>query len=79
MDIFSLNGVNYGCSEKSLNFTFLVVDVIVFAGVLTTFAPKMTGQFLHEWLGLAFGVTLLVHVILHWQWLVKVTQRFFGR
>lgn len=63
--------------SKNPNLTNLWVDGLAFVGTLAAFAPKLTGEFVHEWLGLAFGVALLVHVILHWQWLVGVTRRFF--
>lgn len=63
--------------SKNPNLTNLWVDAVVWVGTLAAFAPKLTGEFLHEWLGLAFGVTLLVHVILHWNWLAGVTRRFF--
>lgn len=64
-------------NSKNPNLTNLWVDGLVFGGTLAAFAPRLTGEFVHEWLGLAFGVALLVHVILHWQWLVGVTRRFF--
>lgn len=63
--------------SKNPNLTNLWVDALIFVGTLAAFAPKLTGEFVHEWLGLAFGVALLVHVILHWGWLAGVTQRFF--
>ena len=31
----------------------------------------------HELLGLAFGAALLLHIVLHWQWVVGVTKVFF--
>ena len=41
--------------------------------------PDVSGLTLHEWGGLVLGAALLIHVILHWQWVVAVTRRFFGR
>lgn len=54
----------------------LLLDLIIFIGLLVSFAPQLTGLQLHEWIGLAFGGTLILHVFLHWQWISVVTQRF---
>lgn len=61
------------------NLTNLWVDGIVLLGLLTAFAPNLTGLLLHEWLGLAFGITLWVHLLLHWQWVAGITRKFFTR
>jgi hypothetical protein len=34
-----------------------------------------TGQAVHEWWGLALGAVLLVHLTLHWDWVVRTTLR----
>ncbi len=57
----------------------LIVDSLIFAGFLLAGTPHFTGQTIHEWLGLACAATLIVHLLLHWQWLVAVTQRFFSK
>jgi hypothetical protein len=31
---------------------------------------------LHKWGGLALGVGVLIHVLLHWKWLVRKTGRY---
>ena len=56
--------------------TNLIWDGLIFIGTLIAFSPRLTGENLHEWIGLAFGITLLVHVLLHWRWIVGVTKRF---
>ncbi len=65
--------------RRNPNLTNLWVDVLVFAGMLAVFAPGLTGLLIHEWLGLAFGVTAGVHVLLHWQWIAGITRKFFTR
>ena len=30
---------------------------------------------IHEWLGIALGVALLLHITLHWDWVVRTTGR----
>jgi len=58
---------------------FLLWDVLLLAGLLVSWAPALTGLAWHEWLGLAFGAALLIHTLLHWQWIAAVTRRFFAR
>jgi hypothetical protein len=33
---------------------------------------------IHKWGGLALGVGVLLHVLLHWKWLVQKTRRYLG-
>ena len=39
----------------------------------------LTGLTIHEWLGIGLGLAVIVHLLLHWSWIVQVTKRFFGR
>jgi hypothetical protein len=55
----------------------LLVDGIIFVGFLVATAPRATGQIVHEWLGIAFGVGVITHLLLHWKWIVNVVRRFF--
>lgn len=55
----------------------LVVDLTIAAGFLLAAVPALTGQSIHEWLGLALAVGLITHLLLHWRWIVEVTQRYF--
>jgi hypothetical protein len=57
----------------------LIVDAAIFAGFLLATDPHATGQTIHEWLGLAFGVGIVTHLLLHWKWIVNVVWRFFTR
>jgi hypothetical protein len=57
----------------------LFVDTAIFAGFLLTTDPHATGQTVHEWLGLAFGVGVVTHLLLHWKWIVNVVRRFFSK
>ena len=62
---------------KSL--TNFIIDTAVFFGFLLVNEPKITNQTIHEWLGLAVFITLLVHLILHWKWVVKKVTTFFKK
>ena len=57
----------------------LLVDAAIFGGFLLATDPHATGQAIHEWLGIAFGATIIVHLLLHWKWIVNVVRRFFTR
>lgn len=59
--------------------TDLIVDSSIFVGFLVATAPRFSGLPIHEWLGIAFGAAIVVHLLLHWQWIVGVTKRFFGK
>src|SRR5262245_22849081 len=67
-------------AKKQLNQTKinLAVDSGIFLGFLVTEAPHFTGMAIHEWLGIAFGAAIIVHLLLHWQWIVAITKRFFS-
>ncbi len=56
----------------------LYYDIGIAGALLITLAPDITGLTIHEWLGVAFGGMLLVHLLLHWKWVVAMTKRFFG-
>jgi hypothetical protein len=67
--------------SKKLNQTKvdLLVDAAIFVAFLITTAPRFSGIAIHEWLSLAFGAAIIVHLLLHWQWIIGVTKRFFGK
>jgi hypothetical protein len=57
--------------------TNLIVDSLILIAFLVAFEPALTGIAIHEWLSLAFGATLILHILLHWKWVVQVTLKFF--
>lgn len=57
----------------------LLIDVALFIVFMLSMNPHFTGAAVHEWLGLALGSTIFVHLLLHWQWLAAITRRFFQR
>ena len=40
--------------------------------------PKLTGLPWHEWLGVAFLVPMLLHLLLSWRWIVTALKRTFA-
>ena len=59
--------------------TNLFVDLLIFVVFLIVYEEKATGTALHEWLGIALGLIFIIHIILHWEWLVAKTSHFFSR
>ena len=59
-----------------MNRTNLFIDIGIFAVFLVAANPDLTGLALHEWLGVALAGTMIVHLLLHWRWIVTVSLHF---
>jgi hypothetical protein len=59
--------------------TNFVVDTLILVAFLIAFEPSLTGIAIHEWLSLAFAATLIIHVLLHWDWVVQVAVKFIRK
>lgn len=59
--------------------TNLLVDSAIFAAFLAAMEPGLTGIAIHEWLSLALAATILVHLVLHWDWIVEVGRKYFSK
>lgn len=62
-------------SQTAVNY---LVDMTIFLAFLVAMNPHLTGIAIHEWLSIAFGAMIMTHLLLHWQWIVGITRRFFG-
>lgn len=49
------------------------IDVALFGLILLLLSPRLTGLPVHEWLGLALGIPVLVHLLLSWSWIARAT------
>src|SRR5690242_15722482 len=66
-------------TKPSRSKTNLIVDSAIFIAFLVAMAPHFSGIAVHEWLGIAFGAAIITHLLLHWQWIVEITRRLFGK
>jgi hypothetical protein len=66
-------------AQPNRNRINLIVDIAIFVAFLVAMAPHFTGVAIHEWLGIAFGAAIITHLLLHWQWIVEITKRLFGK
>lgn len=57
----------------------LIVDSVLFLVFLVVYQAKATGDTIHEWLGVSIAVAIIVHILLHWSWVVTISQRFFQK
>jgi len=53
------------------------MDVATFTGFMIAMEPRSTGLTIHEWFTVAAVGTLVVHFVLHWDWFIRMTSRFF--
>jgi hypothetical protein len=59
--------------------TNLFIDLGLLAAFLASMEPRLTGQAIHEWLGIAFLLAIVVHLVLHWDWITHVGKTFFKK
>lgn len=62
-----------------MNKTNLLIDLGIFTAFMVAMQPTMTGIALHEWFSVAFAATILIHLLLHWKWIVTVGGQFFRK
>jgi hypothetical protein len=59
--------------------TKLVIDILIFFGFLISMDPHSSGITLHEWLATSMLAMLVVHILLSWDWILRVTTRFLQK
>ena len=57
----------------------LVIDLTIFVAFLIAMDPRSSGIPIHEWLATSLIAALVVHVLLSWDWIARLTRRFVGR
>jgi cytochrome b len=56
-----------------------IIDFVIFAAFLLAAEPHITGDTIHEWLGLGFFITAMAHLLLHWGWVTNSIKKFFKK
>ena len=57
----------------------LWLDLGTFVTLLVVSAPRTTGDTIHEWLALALGGAIVVHLLLNWSCILEITSRLFAK
>lgn len=55
----------------------LFLDLGLAAIFIVEMEEHFTGLPMHELLGLIFGAALILHIIMHWDWIVSITRTLF--
>lgn len=50
-------------------------DAVLLVGYTLAYSYGFTGIGIHEWLGTGLGLALLIHLTLHWDWVIRETAR----
>lgn len=57
----------------------LWIDLALLVAFTLDYSFQFTGLTVHEWIGVALAPVLLLHVTLHWDWILRTTKRLVGR
>ncbi len=59
--------------------TNLMLDLTMFGAFLAVSNPHLTGATVHEWLAISLAGVVITHLLLHWDWVIKVGKEFFKK
>ena len=62
-----------------MNKTKFLLDAGIFLAFLVAMEPRFSGIPIHEWLSVALGATIIIHLLLHWKWIITVGAKFFRK
>jgi hypothetical protein len=62
-------------ARTRLDFWF---DAALLLGFTLAYSYGFTGIAIHEWLGIGLGAALLLHLTLHWDWVIRTTRRLLS-
>jgi hypothetical protein len=51
------------------------LDLALLLGFTIAYSYGWTGDVIHEWLGLGLAAAMLLHITLHWDWVLRTTRR----
>ena len=56
-----------------------VMDTLLLISFMLVSAPQATGVPLHEWFSLFFIIPFVIHLLLHWDWVLRSYKRLFSK
>lgn len=59
--------------------TNLFLDLTLLTVFLVTMSPSLTGIPWHEWLAIGLSAAVIIHLLLHWEWITHVGASFFKK
>ena len=57
----------------------LYLDLLLVLAFVVDMEEHFTGLQIHELLGVFIGAAIIIHLILHWNWILNVTRTFFKK
>ena len=54
-------------------------DGLLLVAYTLAYSLGFTGIAIHEWLGIGIGLALLLHLTLHWDWVVRTSRKLLRR
>jgi cytochrome b len=55
------------------------LDLLLLIAFTLDYSFRFTGLSVHEWIGLVFVILIPVHLVQHWDWVVRTTKRLVRR
>lgn len=66
----------FSLSETLRNFW---IDIALLIAFVVDMNIRFTSLSVHEWLGVALGIVLIYHLLLHWDWVQTITKRIVSK
>lgn len=54
----------------------IIIDILLFVITIALFNIGLIGNLMHEILGIAIGILIVIHLILNFKWIKQVTKNF---
>jgi len=62
-----------------MNKTNILLDAGILIAFLIAMEPRFSGISIHEWLSVALAATIVIHLLLHWKWIIEIGAHFFQK
>ena len=56
--------------------TRFLLDIALMIAFVAAYRPTWTGITFHQWLSIAIIVPLLLHVVVNWEWALRILRTF---